>query len=103
LPAGRLPGDGALWIADGAGRAVPSQSRVLERWPDGTARWVLVDFLATAGPRQTAAYTARDGRPPAPPNGPLVRGTADAEGHRLTTGPLSLLVPNDGSALAQDV
>jgi hypothetical protein len=76
---------------------------VLERWPDGSARWVLVDFLATTGARQTATYTVRDGRPPAPPNGPLVSTTADAEGRRLTTGPLSLFVPNDGSALATDV
>ena len=103
LPAGRVPGNAALWIADSQGRAVPSQSRVLERWPDGSARWVLVDFLATTGARQTATYSARDGRPPAAPNGPLVCATADPDGHRLTTGPLSLSVPNDGSALAKDV
>ena len=62
LPAGRVPGDGRSG-SDGAGRAVPSQSRVLERWPDGSARWVR-RLPRDRGPRDTVTYSARDGRPP---------------------------------------
>ncbi len=33
-------------LMDEAGRAIPVQTGVLARWPDGSARWVLVEFLA---------------------------------------------------------
>jgi len=102
LPAGRVRGGDALWVADREGRAVPSQARVLERWPDGTARWVLVDFLASAGARETATYSVRDGRPPAPPRGATVRTTPDPAGQRIATGALDALVARDG-ALVRDL
>ena len=38
--------EGRLSLADPNGRSVTVQARSLDRWPDGTIRWVLLDFLA---------------------------------------------------------
>jgi hypothetical protein len=96
LPAGRVRTPDALWIAGPDGRAVPSQRRVLERWPDGSARWLLVDFLASAGAHATASYGLRDGKAPAPPRGPALRTSLDAGGTRVATGALDVVVTRDG-------
>src|SRR5215472_9064178 len=35
-----------LRLADVNGRPFPFQSRVLDRWPDGSVRWLLLDWQA---------------------------------------------------------
>ncbi len=45
---GVLETPGAVGIVDASGHAVPSETAILARWPDGSARWALVEFLATA-------------------------------------------------------
>jgi hypothetical protein len=102
LPAGRGRDDG-FWVAGSNGQPVPAQTRVLERWPDGAPRWVLVDFLATVGAREQASYELRDGRPPASPRGPTARVADGDKGKTLSTGVVSALVPNDAAALLQDL
>src|SRR5207245_11290827 len=57
LPRGRLRRVEVLWLAASDGRAVPLQTRVLERWPDGSARWLLLDFLADVEAGKLARYT----------------------------------------------
>src|SRR5207245_124632 len=46
LPRGRVQSPDKLWLAAPGGRAAPLQARALERWPDGSVRWLLLDFLA---------------------------------------------------------
>jgi len=52
---GAAPKGTVFALADAEGRAVPLQTSVLGRWKDGSARWVLLDFLArpSAGGRAT--------------------------------------------------
>ena len=38
---------------------IPVQVRVLGRWPDDSAKWVLVDFQADVEAGQEAVYTLR--------------------------------------------
>jgi hypothetical protein len=45
-----------LRLEDAEGRSVPLQVRVLNRWSDGSPRWVLVDFQAEVGARGEAIY-----------------------------------------------
>ena len=75
---GALRDAGTLTLGDASGRPVALQTRVLSKWPDGSARWVLVDFpvgladsttstftLSTGGQRPTfenGVNVARDGR-----------------------------------------
>jgi hypothetical protein len=44
LAKGVAQGDGAFALYDGQGSAVPLQTKVLARWEDRSARWVLLDF-----------------------------------------------------------
>jgi hypothetical protein len=90
LPAGAVRDTAALWIADASGRRIATQARALERWPDGSARWVLVDFLARAGARETVTYTLRQGSPPALPAGPAVRAARTEGGYTLDSGALAV-------------
>jgi len=59
--AGELPGEGTLRLTDPLGGACPVQSEVLGRWPDGSVKWLLCDFLAAAPPHGTVAYRLQPG------------------------------------------
>jgi hypothetical protein len=59
LPMGLVADERCLTLA-GAGGNVPLQASVLERWPDGSIRWVLLDFQADA-PRTYHLRLARPG------------------------------------------
>ena len=102
LPAGRVRGADALWVAGPDGHAVRSQARILERWPDGSVRWALVDFLASAAARESPTYTVRDGKAAAA-QGPALRTSPDPDGTRVATGPVELLVPREGNALVRTI
>ncbi|MEE2659159.1 MAG: hypothetical protein VX733_11690 [Candidatus Latescibacterota bacterium] len=41
---GALPPEQRVALTDALGRVLPTQTKVLGTWPDGSARWVLVDF-----------------------------------------------------------
>ncbi len=45
-PQGALSAGTHLALRDREGRSRPVQARVLDRWPDGSARWTLLDWLA---------------------------------------------------------
>jgi len=66
----RRPLTGGVPIAEGAapqgtgfalrnhrGQLAPLQTSVLSRWPDGSARWVLLDFQAAPGSKVKLVYT----------------------------------------------
>ena len=57
LPQGAVAGVENLSLQDAQGRDVPVQLRVLGRWPDGSTKWVLVDFQADVEAGQEAVYT----------------------------------------------
>src|SRR6266581_7320487 len=94
LPRGRVQSPDKLWLAAPDGHAAPLQARALERWPDGSVRWLLLDFLADVPPGKLATYTLRDGAPPAPASGARVRLEAGRDGARvIDTGALRATVP----------
>lgn len=59
FPEGALGSDQQLRLADGT----PLQTRVLERWKDGSLKWVLLDFQ-TAKPAATLEYGTEVSRKP---------------------------------------
>jgi len=61
FPRGHVKSAEALWLAGAGGRAVPVQRQVLERWPDGSIRFLLLDFLADVQARGHATYTLHEG------------------------------------------
>ncbi|MGH7893532.1 MAG: hypothetical protein ACREQL_02635 [Candidatus Binatia bacterium] len=99
LPAGRVRTVDGLWVGDAHDRVVQSQMRVLERWHDGSARWVLVDFLATVGAHETVTYRLRDGRSPGDRPIPGVRTSTTERDYVLATGEVEITVPRTGDVL----
>src|SRR5439155_267280 len=69
-------------------------------WPDGSIRWLLVDFLADVAAGGQATYTLHDGSPPQRPGGGIRR-EERAETHVLDTGPLRVTVPGGAATLAE--
>jgi YetA-like protein len=71
---------GRLQLADAQGKVVALQARVLDRWPDGSVRWTLLDWQANVnGP---TSYVLRAGASglEAPLTGPCVQAVGEGDG-----------------------
>lgn len=92
LPAGTLSNLSTLGLQKTDGTPIASQARELERWPDGTIRWLLLDFEATCDPGEESVYDlAVDGDVNPPPDVALaVDATPDRV--RITTGPTTFSI-----------
>ena len=53
IPQGRLRRARRVALRDAQGPAIPVQAEVLSRWPDGSVRWLLLDFQVDLKPRGT--------------------------------------------------
>jgi hypothetical protein len=63
LPMGTLNDTSTLRVVNAAGKHVPAQFTVLNRWPaDGSIRWVLVQFPVSIAGNQTLPFTLKRGR-----------------------------------------
>jgi len=86
FPRGLLGSDRHVRVVDGQGRPVPTQTSTTSRWPDGSVRWILLDFRHSGGaPAYALEYGPDINRPartvPAPAPPPLGRLTlTDAAG-----------------------
>ncbi len=58
---GALVGDQAAALFDAAGSEIPLQTESLARWPDGSVRWLLLDFQIDLAAKQKKALTLRYG------------------------------------------
>jgi hypothetical protein len=85
-----LPSGSLLHVETAAGRPVPTQIRVLGQWPDGSTKWLLVQFPATVAARATTKYFLVAGPPP--PSRPI--GIHESAGALLVdTGALRFSIP----------
>ncbi|HPM84000.1 MAG TPA: hypothetical protein PLF81_25010 [Candidatus Anammoximicrobium sp.] len=96
LAAGAAPRGAAFVLTGEQGGMVPCQSRVLTRWKDGSARWVLLDFQAAPPPDGTARFTLRwNGQGDAPAPRLPVQTVDEAKGI-LQTGTMRFSPADDG-------
>ena len=104
LPRGIAAEPEALWLADAQGEGVSLQSRPLSRWPDGSIKWVLVDFQADVPAAGQAVYYLCCGgeRRDAPPAARLQISEDDAC-LVVSTGPLRFAVSKQCYGLVQAV
>ncbi len=88
---GVLTAPGHLALIDSSGRTLPLQTNVLARWPDGSVRWLLVDFQADFAANQSRAFLLRTDpeSSPAPVTAP-VRVAVRQSVTMIDTGPLHL-------------
>jgi hypothetical protein len=61
FPPGHLTAAKNVRLLDQRGREVPVQTEVLSRWPDGSIRWLLLDFQADAPAEGVGTYTLEYG------------------------------------------
>jgi len=85
--------DQPMHVETETGRPLPTQTRVLGRWPDGSVKWLLVQFLADCPPRAQRAYTLVPGNGPQPMCPVDVRQEADEI--RIGTGWLRIRMPKN--------
>ena len=61
LPEGLVKGVVGLWVEDREGEVKAAQFRVLGRWPQGSVKWVLVDFQGDVEARGESIYLLKYG------------------------------------------
>ena len=103
LPQGTVSGVENLSLQDAQGRDVPVQLRVLGRWPDGSAKWVLVDFQADVEAGQEAVYTLRYADQKAAASVQGVEITEREDRFEVCTGPLRFGIGKKAFALFDGV
>lgn len=76
---GALAGAGEVRLEDGRGGPVPAQFEAMAWWPDGSVRWLLVDFVTATTPGVATEYWLVTGEGPAAPSPePVARPAGDA-------------------------
>lgn len=60
LAKGWLTHTGKLCLVDDESQAVPLQTEVLARWPDGSVKWLLLDFLLSGPRRPSVVWVLAD-------------------------------------------
>jgi hypothetical protein len=89
-------------LTDQRGRAVPVQTTTLDRWGDGSVRWLLAEFQADVLPDAPAYYAlAPDDAPE--PDGPSLVIEHDGELVRVDTGAAIVDVPRSGASFISAV
>lgn len=92
-------------LLDAEGQPMPLQTEALARWPDGSIRWLLLDFQVdlNAGQQKVFTLSIEPGQEPTPVVRPLIvtkrspGGTNDRPSTIIIdTGPLRLEIPPDG-------
>ncbi|ABL00071.1 RIFT barrel domain-containing protein [Pelobacter propionicus] len=54
---GEFPAGQPVALSGPGGEQLPCQSRVLKQWPDGSSKWILLDFSATVGAGGSSEYS----------------------------------------------
>ncbi len=88
LPRGAVSELGALSVTTAAGKAVPAQFEATSTWPDGSVKWLLVDFEADCAANSSAAYTLSNRGAGAAAPATALRVEHDSTGVTIITGPL---------------
>ncbi len=94
---GALPEGAAVALLSADGSQVPLQTEVLARWPDGSTRWLLLDFQTDLAAGQERAFSLRygEGVVPMVVDDPVaVRG--EDEGVVVETGSMRVRLAGDG-------
>ncbi len=99
IPLGELAAAAQATVLDSSGSAIPSQNRVTATWPDGSVKWLFLDFFHTGSANYTLVYgnkiqSAAVGS---------VQISESAAGIEVDTGALRFLVPKSQFGFVQNV
>jgi len=96
-PPGAFAAGARPCLRDRHGRAVAVQARALERWPDGSVRWLLLDWQGETG---AAPYRVEPAASEPPPSAPITVEREAADGLVLSGAGLSYRAGPGGRLLA---
>lgn len=96
LPPGAWQDGNQVDLVDGE-RRVPVQVRVLGRWPDASARWLLADWQASLAAGEARPVRLEVGAPPAVRADSPMRVLTQGERIRIETGAAVFVVPRSGA------
>lgn len=96
-PRGAVQRSDAWGLTDQRGRAVAVQTTVLDRWGDGSVRWLLVDFQADTAVDAPSHYALAPEQPP-DAEGPSIGIEHAGEVIRVSTGVASFDIARSGAA-----
>lgn len=102
LPRGAAAGVESLRVLAPDGKAVPAQFETTATWPDGSTKWLLVDFAADCSANGTARYLLTDRAGSEPPATKL-SATEQDEGVVVNTGPFRCRLDRKNFNLFGDV
>ena len=104
IPRGELASANNVQVLNAAGKAVPAQSQAMATWPDGSIKWLLVDFQHDLSNSSTEAYQIRYGNRvrPAAAKGNLEIRTTDA-GLEVNTGAIRFTVSKTRFGIVENV
>ena len=104
FPQGELAAAEHVAVRSADGKPVASQSRVLARWPDGSVKWVFIDFFHDFASSGGASYTIAYGNRIQPIPGPAgVRITTTDAGLVVDTGAIGFTVPRQRFGIIEEV
>ena len=89
LPDGAIRDSGRLALFDDGGSSVAAQLRPLARWPDGSIKWVLVDFGADVPDSGSSIYNLAEDSGGSAAYDDAIEVTKTDDTIRVCTGPLS--------------
>lgn len=98
LPRGAWRDGVEVVLVDGQLR-IPAQVRVLGRWPDESARWILADWQVPLGAGESRRAHLEIGAPPAPPPASPLWITVKTDRVQIDTGARRFVVPRAGPDL----
>lgn len=105
-PRGVLEDSSRLLLADSRGHPQLLQRRVLERWPDGSIRWLLLDWLAdTRHGSSCRLYSSEDAQPDSAARGAglVLEEDEESRGIRIDTGKIQVRLGSRGGQLFDSV
>ena len=87
LPRGVVKNSSGVSITDARGRVLPSAAKILQRRPDGSVEWMLMDILLDIGGQESTSIfiNPRPAKQPKVANGVTLRDNG-ASGSRTRTG-----------------
>ncbi len=104
IPLGQLAQPEQATVLNGQEVALPSQNRAMATWPDGSVKWLQLDFASDLSKGGEGRYTVAYGnRVRSVPSSLSVQTRSGAEGVEVDTGALHFRVPKTHFGIIEDV
>lgn len=104
IPRGELGSAQNAVVLDSAGAPVPAQARAMAVWPDGTVKWLYLDFAGDFSHTPEQRFTVVYGNRVHPPEAPRVVAVRRTDrGTEVDTGAVRFLVPSTHFGIVEDV